>query len=269
LLEASSTEALLNQARVLHENGFETGLEYLLSHKRYLKKEALFQSQKMQNLHAHLQKSASAAGFKSNYFANAYTYDSLHRPFVALDVQMLQAFGFDVVANEGKVYYLFDALKSQNEQLAKLGAQAVNFDVLFENGFKKIYRSLMLQALFAAGFIAVFLYFSSKNFFHSTAYILLPLTFIATYGLFFGMNIMSVIATFAVIAIAVDYGIYTANTPKISTKKAIIYSLITTFAGFGVLAFSSVEAIYSLGIVAVLAIGAVLLLLASEEKGRA
>gem|GEM_PF-4815337 len=269
LLETSSVETLLNKAQTLRQNGVQTGLEYLLSHKQYLQKEQIFQSQSLQNLHEALQKSAQQTGFKKEYFAKSYTYASLHRPFVALDVQTLQKFGFDVIEKEGKIYYLFDAPKSKSDTLAKQGVQAVNFDLLFAQGFETIYRSLLLQALLAGAFIVIFLYFSSKNYFRSLSFILFPLAFIGAYGSVFGMNIMSVIATFAVVAIAVDYGIYTANTPEISTKKAIIYSLITTFAGFGVLSFSSVEAIYSLGIVAVLAIIAILLLLASEEKGRA
>ena len=51
-----------------------------------------------------------------------------------------------------------------------------------------------------------------------------------------------------------------------STKKAIIYSLVSTFCGFGVLVFSNITALYSLGTVASVGIVSILLLLLNSKK---
>ncbi|NOR55887.1 MAG: hypothetical protein GQ531_06735, partial [Sulfurovum sp.] len=45
------------------------------------------------------------------------------------------------------------------------------------------------------------------------------------------------------------------------TKEAIAYSLISTFAGFGVLVFSQISALFSLGIVASIGLLSVFILL--------
>jgi predicted exporter len=72
---------------------------------------------------------------------------------------------------------------------------------------------------------------------------------------------------FIVLAIGIDYGIY-MNEPTLShnTTLAIIYSLISTFAGFGVLALSQINSLYSIGMTAIIGIFGILFLLIFQYR---
>jgi predicted RND superfamily exporter protein len=67
---------------------------------------------------------------------------------------------------------------------------------------------------------------------------------------------------FILLSISIDFGIYMAskNINK-NSYKAVLYSLLSTFAGFGVLVFSHINALFSIGIIATLGIAAVTFLL--------
>jgi len=66
---------------------------------------------------------------------------------------------------------------------------------------------------------------------------------------------------FVILSISIDYAIYTVKSNDSQTKKAITFSLMSTFAGFGVLIFSQINALFSMGIIATLGIAAIFLLL--------
>lgn len=263
LIKANSLQELLNRSKNLANEGVSTGLEYFVTQKSFQEKEKLFNSKVFKMLHSSVNTNANELGFKKGYFQNAYSQNAYTKDYEALDLAKLRDFGFDIIKQKDKYIFLFKHQILDQNIIKKFNLIAVNFDLLFKKGFEKIYESLVIQAVFAGLFVVMFLYFVSHNYFKSVIYILLPLFMILLYSFFFTMNIMMAIATFAMLAIAVDYGIYMANTPQNSTKKAIIYSLVTTFAGFGVLIFSFVDAIHSLGVVAVLGIVSILFLIFS------
>ena len=67
---------------------------------------------------------------------------------------------------------------------------------------------------------------------------------------------------FIILSISIDYGIYISSYKKdLNTDKAIIYSILTTFAGFGVLIFSNINALFSIGIASTVGILGILFLL--------
>jgi predicted exporter len=73
---------------------------------------------------------------------------------------------------------------------------------------------------------------------------------------------MHFFALIILIAIGIDYGIYMSNTQnKFNTILAIRYSLLSTFAGFGVLIFSSIVALNSIGLVISLGIISIFILI--------
>jgi len=75
------------------------------------------------------------------------------------------------------------------------------------------------------------------------------------------LNILHVFMLFTILSIGIDYAIYLSKENDICTQKAIIYSLVSTFAGFGVLVFSQINALYSLGMVATIGIVSIFILL--------
>ena len=78
---------------------------------------------------------------------------------------------------------------------------------------------------------------------------------------------MHLFMAFVVLAIGIDYGIY-MNEAKLThnTTVAIVFSLISTFAGFGVLAISEINSLYSIGMTAVIGIVGILFLLIFQKR---
>ncbi len=66
---------------------------------------------------------------------------------------------------------------------------------------------------------------------------------------------------FVILAIGIDYAIYLSKKSDVLTKRAIAYSLVSTFAGFGVLIFSQINALFSMGIIATIGIVSIFILL--------
>ena len=81
------------------------------------------------------------------------------------------------------------------------------------------------------------------------------------------LNILHIFILFIILSISIDYGIYISSykTDK-NTNKAIFYSILTTFAGFGVLIFSSINALFSIGISATVGVLSILFLLIFLKK---
>ena len=75
-------------------------------------------------------------------------------------------------------------------------------------------------------------------------------------------NILHLFMLFIILSISIDYGIYMGS-DNISqdAHRGILYSLLSTFAGFGVLVFSNINALFSLGIVSTTGILAITFLL--------
>jgi predicted exporter len=66
---------------------------------------------------------------------------------------------------------------------------------------------------------------------------------------------------FIILSISIDYGILWVQTISQDAHRGILYSLLSTFAGFGVLIFSDINALFSLGIVSTTGILAITFLL--------
>jgi predicted exporter len=79
-------------------------------------------------------------------------------------------------------------------------------------------------------------------------------------------NLMHIFALFLMMIYGINYGIYLANDKIGNSMRAVIYSCMTTFAGFGILSFSSVPAVYSMGYVSIVAIVAILILFFQKKE---
>ena len=140
--------------------------------------------------------------------------------------------------------------------------------VLFENSLKRVTNELILFGSLTLILIIIILALvTKKRFLKAFTYIAFPASLIILYGLFVPLNIMHIFMAFVVMAIGIDYGIY-MNEPKLShnTTLAIIYSLISTFAGFGVLIISSINSLSSIAITAIIGILGILFLLLFQKR---
>lgn len=101
----------------------------------------------------------------------------------------------------------------------------------------------------------------------SISFIITPLSVIFVFLLFGEVNIMHLFSLLIVVVSSVDYGIYVNKEGEnICTLHAIIFSALTTLAGFGFLSFSNILALHSFGITILLGVGSILLLLLFQRR---
>jgi len=139
---------------------------------------------------------------------------------------------------------------------------------IFSKVAQQMYKDLLLYSIVVI--IAIFsllLLSVKKRFIYALNYIIFPMSLtLAILVSFLSINLMHLFSLIILIAIGIDYGIYMSNTQrKENTIIAIKYSLLSTFAAFGVLIFSSIVALKSIGIVITLGALAIFLLIRSQK----
>ena len=156
-----------------------------------------------------------------------------------------------MIEKEGKVYTIAFVSES-SKALEYCFVESISVKEMFSEVSKKMYEDITKYSLFVL-FIILFLLVISvkKKFFYALNYILFPLSVTLAILVFLGeINIMHIFAFIILVAIGIDYGIYMSNTIKADrTILSIHYSLLSTFGAFGVLVFSSIVALHSIGLV--------------------
>lgn len=103
--------------------------------------------------------------------------------------------------------------------------------------------------------------------FVSLSYTLAPLAGICAFFAFNEVNIMHLFSLLIVVVSSVDYGIYVHNEGEnIRTLHAIIFSSVTTIAGFGFLGFSHILALKSFGLTIIVGLCVILALLLLQKR---
>ncbi|MDA3909688.1 MAG: hypothetical protein PF437_11435 [Sulfurimonas sp.] len=206
---------------------------------------------------------ASKIGFKDAYFKDAYSFVS---PLASCDVKELDVFktyGLSLYHDEN-IYYTM-ALVSDVKKIQKLPfITNINVKEMFNKSAQKMYSDLLYFGAMVLIIIFVLLLVSVRaRFIYAINYILFPLSFtVAILVSLDAINIMHLFSLIILIAIGIDYGIYMSNSKKPSnTMLAIKYSLLSTVAAFGVLIFSTIVALNSIGVVITLGCGAIFILI--------
>ncbi|MGX3010486.1 hypothetical protein ACWIUD_02830 [Helicobacter sp. 23-1044] len=129
-----------------------------------------------------------------------------------------------------------------------------------------IYKPMLLiLAIVISSMIAIVLLITRSL--TSLVYIIAPLAAIFVYFLDIKVNIMHLFSLLIVVVSSIDYGIYVKNEGEnIKTLHAIIFSALTTIAGFGFLSFSKILALQSFGITIIIGLGVILLLLLFQRR---
>ena len=129
-----------------------------------------------------------------------------------------------------------------------------------------IYKPMLLiLAIVISSMIAIVLLITRSL--TSLVYIIAPLGAIFVYFLGIKVNIMHLFSLLIVVVSSIDYGIYVKNEGEnIKTLHAIIFSALTTIAGFGFLSFSKILALKSFGITIIIGLGVILLLLLFQRR---
>ncbi len=206
---------------------------------------------------------ASKIGYRDNYFKDAYTFTKDLSLCSTPDLEIFKTYNLSVYEHKNKYYsiaFLGDIQSAQKFDFV------TNLDVkqMFEKVAKEMYSNIVLYSLAVLSLIIVLLILSvKKRFIYALNYILFPSSVVlALLVTFTTLNIMHIFSLIILIAIGIDYGIYMSNTDKkFNTILAIKYSLFSTFAAFGVLIFSTITALNSIGVVITLGLLAIFILI--------
>jgi len=241
----------------------------LLGQSEFINKNHIIEHFNFEKLKKVLKEESEKIGFKENYFKESYSKESLYPQYPNYTIKMLKELGFDII-HDGNKYLTFAMISPDkiDDILSYDFAINAQAKVLFINSLKKVYGEFAIfGALTFLLIIATLAIVTKKRFLQAFTYILFPMSLILIYSFFVPLNIMHVFMMFVVLAIGIDYGIYmNENNLSHNTTLAIIYSLVSTFAGFGVLIISDINALSSIAITAIIGILGILFLLIFQKR---
>ena len=236
IVQANSLESLVMQLHTLHT------APYLLSQEECKKRKNILENYDFSTLKQTLNFEAKNIGYKPTYFQKAYDFAMELPECKAVTVDDFKRFGLSVY-KEKNVYYTLALIDNPNK--------ALSITSILKNTTKDMYKELMQFSFYVVGIIIILLIISVKRkFIYALNYILFPVGMTLFILSFLGpLNLMHFFSLIILIAIGIDYGIYMANSQQEQqTSLAINYSLLSSFAAFGVLVFSSITALYSIGL---------------------
>jgi len=263
LIKANSIDELIKNSRKIKQMVKDAyiPLATLIDKEEFLKKQEKLKKIDFDKIKLILIKEAKDLGFKDDFFENSYNFP-LSIPTYSL--KYLHSLNYEVSSFKN-LYISYINIPSNSISLVE------NLDFIENLSIKSMFEKSLLSIknkLFIYGFltiifiITIILFTYRQNIFNYLSFILFPFSSVLSISLFIDFNILHIFMLFIILSISIDYGIYTSSYKKdINTNKAIVYSILTTFAGFGVLIFSSINALFSIGIVATIGILAILFLL--------
>jgi predicted exporter len=247
LLKKDTDQAYIPLAQLVDQRSYEQGV------KRF--------KESFENLRGLIASSPVAAHFRADFFHNSYKI-APQPHYTPATLQHLGIYVAQMRLGEYITYGTIDQESYERHSVPKY-VQIISAKTLFEKSFEKsLYELIGLGGASIGLIVLVFVWRAGKQSMRALTFITFPVAVIALYGLVVPFNILHIFMIFVVIAIGIDYGIYSTRPDELSrTKQAIGYSLLSTFAGFGVLIFSQMPALYSIGTVATIAIVALYLLI--------
>ncbi len=260
MLKANSIDALITHAKEIVQNTptAKVSLSLLVNSISFDKNKITLL--KLQEIKQSLENEANKLGFKKEYFAKAY------KPMTRLPkytMTQIQHYGMDIL-KIGEYYITYGMVdKSDYQDILKYSyvedlSLKERFEVSMQSAITVLFVLGVLSSLVIVGLIY---FFTKKAIFYALTFLLFPVAVFTIYALFVTINILHLFMIFIILAIGIDYAIYLSRENDSQTIRAIHYSLISTFAGFGVLIFSNLNALHSMGIVATMGILSLIVLL--------
>lgn len=265
LVQASTQEDLIHDLNLLQEKMPTTFslASFVLDKESCLKKVHKLKDYDFNRINKIINKDAPVIGFKQDYFKNSYDFTSRLPACEVKDLDIFKSYNLSIYQMQG-IYYTIALVKDVKMAQEFKFVTSIDVKEMFKKVADEMYKNLLLFSLIVLVVIAVLVIFSvKKRFLYAINYIIFPTSLVLGFLVtFYNVNLMHLFSLIILIAIGIDFGIYMSNTQKRSnTILAIKYSLLSTFAGFGVLVFSSITALNSIGIVISLGIVAVFIMI--------
>ncbi len=272
LIEANSIEQLIAQSNTLN-NAFKNAtipLSYFFDKTFYEQRKKEIDALYLKEKKILIEEEGTKVGFREGFFRDAYKEKLLYPSYQELTVETLHEMGFDVVHKEGK-YYAYALVQQHEKAIVEKYPFAYSIDAaeLFFQALNTIAKQLLIGGFFALAFIVFMLFMiCRKSLALSSTFVLLPTALVVLFFLTGNFTIAHLFMLFIMMLFGIDYGIYMSNEEsfKDGTRSAIFFSIIDTFAGFGVLIFSDIGALHDMGLVSCVATVAILLLLMGRRQ---
>ncbi len=265
LIEANSLDQLILRAKQLEEQvpSANSVADFALTQEEIHLKLALIKDYEFTSLRQLLIESASELGFKKGYFFDAYLFTKGIPKTYEPKQEAFKELGYEVIEKKGRFYTIATISSSEEQLLQEIeGISLLDSATLLKSSLSKMFESLLFY-LFVSFLSIVFiiLFIVKKKVVLALNFILFPVAVILLYLSFIQVNIMHLFSMIVIVVAGIDYGIYISKENSSRTNEAILYSLFTTFSGFGILVLSSIGAIHSIGEVISLGILAIFILI--------
>lgn len=268
LLKASSIEELITNSKDLkskYKNSY-IPLSSLLNKKEFKTRSEELKRLKINGLQKKIQEQADKLGFRKDFFKLSYMSESA---FPLYNLKLLNKYDLDIRVYKD-IFLSYALINKDNEsEIYKLPyIQSLSVKSMFEKSLLSLYKDLVFLGSISLVFIFLMLFLICKqNYLVAINFILFPLALILLSSLFIKFNILHLFMIFVILAIGIDFGIYLSSKElNKNTLHAIYYSLLSTFAGFGVLIFSNINALFSIGLIASIGIISLIILLLFSKK---
>ncbi len=264
LIKTDSIEDLISKYEKIKTIGINSSLDLLISNKEFETINTLLKNKEFLDIKKSLEKEAQLLGFKEDYFKDAYKIKELPN----YNFQTLKNLGINYFEYDNKKYVILNIKEKKYLEIKNLEfIKPLSLKYLFSDALNSVKNQIFTFGLIALCFIILMLLIITRqNFLFALSFLLFPLALILCASFFISFNILHIFMMFIILAISIDYAIYSSKSLDLNTKKAILFSLLSTFAGFGVLIFSSINSLYSIGIVATIGILAISFLLIFTKR---
>lgn len=219
-------------------------------------------------LNKNIEKASTEVGFRADTFANSYKNIQNIVPYNP-DYKVLNKLGFEIIKTDNGYMTLGYIMPSDKKYLNGFSSVSViDAKYLLSYSANKALSSFKLFFIIGfVGLVALIVFVVRKRFLYALNFLFFPTALVLTMFTIVGsFNLMHIFALFLMMIYGINYGIYLANDKIGNSMRAVIYSCMTTFAGFGILSFSSVPAVYSMGYVSIVAIFAILILFFQKKE---
>jgi hypothetical protein len=267
LIKAKSIDKLIEyneRIRTIDKHA-QSGLNQLISHKTFNEKTQALNTSLFESLRYKIQSQIKDMGFISSAFKDAY---KLPTKAPAYTYEQLQQFNIPIIKYQDTyLSYVRVSQDKSNQILNYTFAHTMSLKILFEQHLAQSLHTLLILGLLCLIFIfTVIVWIAKKRAFEALSMLLFPMALIFIYFTQVPINILHLFMFFIIIALGIDYAIYMSKDTQNATIKAILFSALSSFAGFGVLVFSNTPALSSIGSVASIGIMAILILIFFQRK---
>lgn len=270
IITGENIEKLLQNTEVLRERAPDS---YSVSNVALSTATSLERTQKIKEydfktLRTHLEEEGKKAGFREGIFKNAYLPLENLSPYT-LNTDALRILGAEILKTDTGVmslgyiqkvdlphivtYPFFTPIDAKNLLSSSASNALKEFTTIFSVGF-----ALMLTIIIAV---------TRRRALYALNFLFFPMSVILILFAASGSyNLMHLFALFLMMVYGIDYGIYLTGGEISNSMKAVVYSCLTTFAGFGILILSDVPAVHSIGEVSIVGILAMLALFFQKSE---